>query len=130
MSKIDSLEQLYGLFGDLIPKKLFERSEKGVKGRERCLPPRVIFWAFVAQVLDPGTSCRGAVRKVEAWWRWSQKERGENSLSTSAYCQARARLPMDLLRGAHEALGRWIAQRTRSAWLCRVAASGYSMARG
>ena len=50
------------------------------------------FWAFVAQVLNPGSSCREVVRKVEAWWRWAQKERGEGSLSASAYCQARARL--------------------------------------
>lgn len=90
----DSLERLYGLFGDLIPNKLFERSEKGPNSRRRSLPPKVIFWAFVAQVLSPGASCREAVRKVEAWWRWARKDRGEG-LTTSAYCQARKRLDAD-----------------------------------
>jgi hypothetical protein len=88
---IDSLEQLYGLFGDLIPHKLLEPAEKGVNSRDRSLPPRVTFWAFVAQTLSPGSSCREIVRKVEAWWRWAQKDR-RGSLSASAYCQARARL--------------------------------------
>jgi len=92
LSGIDSLEQLYELFGDLIPRKLLDLSEKGINSRSRSLPPRVTFWAFVAQVLNPGSSCREIVRKVEAWWRWAQKERGEGSLSASAYCQARARL--------------------------------------
>jgi len=92
LSRIDSLEQLYELFGDLIPRKLLDLSEKGINSRSRSLPPRVTFWAFVAQVLNPGSSCREIVRKVEAWWRWAQKERGEGSLSASAYSQARARL--------------------------------------
>jgi hypothetical protein len=91
LQKIDSLEQLYGLFGELIPRKLLRASEKGVNSRDRSLPPRVTFWAFVAQVMNPGSSCRETVRKVEAWWRWAQKDRS-GSLSASAYCQARARL--------------------------------------
>lgn len=91
IKKIDSLEQLYGLFGELIPSKLFDLEEKGVNSRDRSLPPRVTFWAFVAQVLSPGSSCRETVRKVEAWWRWIQKDRSA-SISASAYAQARARL--------------------------------------
>jgi len=96
LGKIDSLEQLYGLFGDLIPSKLLEPKEKGVGSRDRALPARVTFWAFVAQTLSPGTSCREIVRKVEAWWRWTQKDLG-GSLSASAYCQARARLDKGML---------------------------------
>src|SRR3990167_9280844 len=79
--QIDSLEQLYGLFGELIPRKLLGLSAKGANSRNRALPPRITFWAFVAQTMSPGSSCRDIVRKVEAWWRWTQKERGEGSLS-------------------------------------------------
>lgn len=93
---IDSLEQLYGLFGDLIPAKLLEPTEKGANSRDRLLPPRVTFWAFVAQVMSPGMPCREIVRKVEAWWRWAQKDR-TGSLTSSAYCQARARLDKEVL---------------------------------
>ena len=94
--RIDSLEQLYGLFGDLIPAKLLETTESGSNSRSRSLPPRVTFWAFVAQVMTPGTSCREIVRKVEAWWRWAHKDR-TGSLSSSAYIQARARLDKEVL---------------------------------
>jgi hypothetical protein len=94
--RIDSLEQLYGLFGDLLPGKLLEPAENGANSRDRSLPPRVTFWAFVAQVMSPGTSCREMVRKVEAWWRWAQKDRN-GSLTSSAYCQARARLDNEVL---------------------------------
>jgi hypothetical protein len=73
VGRIDTLEQLYGLFGDLIPNKMLAPVEKGVGSRSRDLPPKVTFWAFVAQVMTPGTSCREVVRKVEAWWRWTQK---------------------------------------------------------
>ena len=97
MRRVDSLERLYGLFGDLIPQKLFEPSDKGANSRQRRLPPKVIFWAFVSQVLSPGASCRDAVRKVEAWWRWAGKGSGDG-LTTSAYCQARRRLDIEGLR--------------------------------
>jgi hypothetical protein len=96
ISKIDSLEQLYGLFGDLIPAKLLEPTEKGPNSRARDLPTKVTFWAFVAQVMSPGAPCREVVRKVEAWWRWAQKDR-KGALTTSAYCQARARLDKEVL---------------------------------
>jgi hypothetical protein len=35
LQEIDSLEQLYGLFGDLIPRKLLGASDKGVNSRDR-----------------------------------------------------------------------------------------------
>lgn len=96
IQRIDSLEDLYSLFGDLIPDKLLGPSEKGANSRSRSLPPKVTFWAFVAQVLTPLTSCREIVRKVEAWWRWTQIDRS-GSLTASAYCQARLRLDPQLI---------------------------------
>lgn len=96
LGKLKSLEELYNLFGDLIPHSLLSTSAKGINSRERSLPPHVTFWAFVSQVLSPGSSCRETVRKVEAWWRWLQKGR-EGSLTTSAYCQARSRLDSNTL---------------------------------
>ena len=48
-------------------------------------------------------SASSVVRKVEAWWRWTQKDSAEDKppLSPSAYCQARARLDMQTLRLIH-----------------------------
>jgi len=95
---IESLGELYEVFGDLVPEKLLALESKGANSRDRALPPRVTFWAFVWQALNPGSSCREVTRKVEAWWRWMQKDRsGIGLLSTSAYCQARGRLEAETL---------------------------------
>ena len=96
LGRIDALEDLYSLFGDLIPDRLLERTESGVGSRDRSLPGRVTFWAFVAQVLSPGMGCREVVSKVQAWWRWAQV-RPDKSLSAAAYCQARKRLDPETL---------------------------------
>jgi hypothetical protein len=117
-SRLESLDDLYAIFGDLFAEWLLERSDKGVNSRRRTLPPQVTFWAFVAQVLSPKSSCCEVVRRVEAWWRWGQL-RSAASVSASAYCQARQRLDLPTLRliqgpggvatGAHRAQGRTVA---------------------
>jgi hypothetical protein len=91
-----SLEGLYGCFGDLVPGDYLRPTDKGNGSRERKLPLSVTFWAFLSQVLDAGCACREVVRKIEAWWRWEQCRQG-STLTTSAYCQARARLPETML---------------------------------
>lgn len=97
LRSLQSLEDLYAIFGDLLPNKLLERKEKGANSRTRSLPPSVTFWAFLAQVLDVKGSCRETARKIEAWWRWSQW-RSSPTVTASAYCQARARLDLATLR--------------------------------
>jgi hypothetical protein len=109
LSKLDSLQELYAIFGELFPQRLLSPSEKGVNSRRRSLPAQVTFWAFVWQVLSPGSSCRETVRKVEAWWRWGQR-RSRRGLSPSAYCQARARLDSQTLKLIHDSLA-WSLQR-------------------
>jgi hypothetical protein len=90
---IRSLESLFEMFGDFVPARFLSKKTKGVNSRERELPPQIIFWAFVNQVLDPGSSCREILRKVEAWWRWNfSHEDVPKAWTTSAYCQARKRL--------------------------------------
>jgi Transposase DDE domain len=103
VSKLDSLQELYGIFGDLFPQRLLNPTKKGTNSRRRSLPAQVTFWAFVWQVLSPGSSCRETVRKVEAWWRLGQRgiRRG---LTPSAYCQARARLDSQTLKLIHDSL--------------------------
>src|SRR5208282_566211 len=70
ISRLESLEDLYAIFGDLFAERLLDPGDKGTNSRRRSLPPQVTFWAFVAQALSPKTSCREVVRRVEAWWRW------------------------------------------------------------
>src|SRR5450755_4800706 len=76
LTKLDSLQELYAIFGELFPQRLLSPPEKGLNSRRRSLPAQVTFWAFVWQVLSPGSSCRETVRKVEAWWRWGQRGAG------------------------------------------------------
>jgi hypothetical protein len=120
---LGSLGELYELFGDLLPEHLLARSESGPNSRERTLTPKVTFWAFVSQVFDVGSACRDVVRKVEAWWRWTQNDSasGQSALSPSAYCQARARLDMQTLRLIHGHLTWSLERRVQTAqlWLGR-----------
>jgi hypothetical protein len=93
IKRLDSLQELYEIFGDHLPARCLQRNETGVGSRDRLFGKQVTFWAFLAQILSPGTACQEIVRRVEAWW---QETLGHPevapSSSTSAYCQARARL--------------------------------------
>jgi hypothetical protein len=102
IGRVDSLQELYEIFGHLLPDELLAPSEAGAGSRERVFSKQVTFWAFVAQILSPGTACREIVRRVEAWWLEMREGEPAPSSSTSAYCQARARLEpaaLELIRG-------------------------------
>ena len=102
LGRMNSLQELYELFGHLLPERLLAPSEKGVNSRERLFSTQVTFWAFAAQILSPGTACREIVRRVEVWWQETMGGEEAPSASTSAYCQARARLvpeTLELIRG-------------------------------
>src|ERR1700678_4157562 len=65
LQDLQGLDDLYSVLGDLFPEKLLDPTEKGANSRRRRLPASVTFWAFVAQVLSPKTSCREiAHRKI------------------------------------------------------------------
>jgi len=101
LERLNSLQELYELFGHLLPDRLLAASEKGMNSRDRLFSTQVTFWAFAAQILSPGTACREIVRRVEAWWQESLGPTQAASTSSSAYCQARARLEpavLDLIR--------------------------------
>ena len=92
LARLDSLEELYEIFGHLLPARLLAATEQGTNSRDRLFSTQVTFWAFAAQILSPGTACREIVRRVEAWWQEGIGTGEAPSGSTSAYCQARARL--------------------------------------
>jgi hypothetical protein len=91
--KAQSLDDLYGALGSLVDERLLAAPLSGPGSRERKLTLPVTFWAFVSQVMSPGTSCRDAVRRIEAWWRWEKWREGQ-SVTEEAYCKARMRLPL------------------------------------
>ena len=79
------------------------------KTRSRCYPLSVVFWAFLSQVLTRNSSCREAVRRVQAWCAAAGRTIPDSG--TAGYCMARARLPLGRLVGVFEKLGEWFAAR-------------------
>ncbi len=58
--------------------------------------PIVTIWAFLSQVLAPDKTCHNAVSRIIAWLAGEGLE--IPSEDNSAYCQARKRLPEQLLQ--------------------------------
>jgi len=96
-----SLSRLCEIFGPWLPAAVLAPTAKGINSRQRTYPLPLTFWAFLSQVLSPGSSCREVVRKVQAWY--APQDQTPDS-STSAYCQARSRLPLSSLTGLHQIL--------------------------
>jgi len=89
------LLQLEHLFGQFLPPGLLAPAEEGPNSRERVFSRRRTFWCFLYQVLHPGCPCRKVVRHTRAFFRLHRL--GHVAPGTSAYCQARRRLPLDTL---------------------------------
>lgn len=85
--------QLRTLFGRWLPLELLHaKNSSGANSRHAVFTPAVTFWAFLGQVLDPGSSCEKAVARVQALC--ALQARALPSSATGAYCTARARLPV------------------------------------
>ena len=96
--QMPSINQYMEAFGEFIPQTLLARSKEKVNSRQRIFSPLVTFWAFLAQVLERGSSCRDALQRVSAWWQVHFSAPGSPSSDTSGYCQARARLDERVLQ--------------------------------
>jgi hypothetical protein len=94
-AKVDALSfsLLKDLFGSFFPLELLKHASR----QRRCpYTPLVTFCGFLWQVLDPASSCRKAVTRVQGLCR---KASGRVvSCATGAFCLARADLNVRLLR--------------------------------
>jgi hypothetical protein len=70
--------------------------EHQVEYRDRVFGPVTTIWGFLSQVLSDDHSCRDAVSRVLA--HRSASGLGACSPNTASYCDARSRLPTDVLR--------------------------------
>jgi DDE family transposase len=93
-----SLSQYQEAFGEFVSKTQLVPTVEGKNSRERIYTPLVTFWAFLAQVLERGTSCRHAVRRIIAWSLMQMPDRRPPSTATVSYCDARARLEDSVLQ--------------------------------
>jgi len=97
VASLRSLSDFFETFGFLVPEALLQRRSKGDGSRLRRFSLHVTFWAFLAQVLVPQTSCRDIVRKVQAWYMLRDPKARPGSASTAAYTKARKRLNSEML---------------------------------
>jgi len=92
------LEEFLQVF---LPTALFDPTPAQAHSRQRVFSLGRTAWCFLWQVLDPQRSCRAVVRQVQALFALKQGPSVDEN--TSAYCQARGRLPVQRLHGALQA---------------------------
>ena len=108
-----SLHHLDALFAHLLPRELLSQADEGVGSRDRIYSIRRTFFGFLYQILNPNCPCREIVRQIQAFF--GLHNAGPVSEGDSAYCQARKRLPLDVLSRLRCAVGAY-AQRTEDLW--------------
>lgn len=114
----DKFSQSLGLpFKELLPSSVVEQAMKELKIRyyQRLFDPIVTLWAFLSQVLDADKSCHNAVSKVIAYLVDMEIE--IPSTDTSAYCQARSRLPETLLQNLFRQSGQNLEKKVTTEYL-------------
>jgi len=120
-----SLLHLDQLLGPLLPPELLSQADEGANSRERVFSVRRTFYGFLYQVLNPDCPCREVVRQIQALFALHNRSQVDGG--TSAYCQARVRLPWDILPRLRCAAANR-AQRVRQLWhgLCVKVIDGTS----
>ena len=117
ISELSSLSKLQQAFGYLIPEALLAREKVAPAGRDRIFTPVLTFWAFLAQVLCRDSSCRHALLKILAWWKFELPSQRKPSADTSAYCRARRRLADDTLGSINAHLAGRLERNVPQHWL-------------
>lgn len=92
-----SLLQLDLLLAPLLPAGLLSQTDEGPNSRERVYTVRRTLFGFLFQVLKPACACREIVCQILAL-RALDCPADASRPGTSAYCQARLRLPMESSR--------------------------------
>jgi Transposase DDE domain len=76
-------------------------TSEGVQFKDRIYTPFVTLCLFLSQVLDQDHSCRAAVMRLILWM--ALNDRKPCSAETTSYCEARRRLPLNVIvRLVHE----------------------------
>lgn len=117
-STLSSLQKNEGLafrkaFSSQHIEEVFARHQ--VEFRDRNFPPDVTLMAFCSQLLHKKMSCYGIVQSINR----DRFARGLTlvSESTSAYCQARKRLPLNLIKELAIETGKKLEQESCKSWL-------------
>jgi hypothetical protein len=116
--KIDSLHKDEGLpFTEILDAKMVQDAlvAEGVIHNQSIYTPFVTLCTFLSQVLDPDHSCRAAVARVIVWL--AIHDRKPCSEHTGTYCDARLRLPLEVVVRLVRQTGREVEGRAAADWL-------------
>ena len=102
-----AISDLAGILGGLMPQLQLDQLRRCGR-RKRVFTPLVTFWSFLAQVLSPAQPCRETVRQTQAGHR--RRRKPAISSGTSAYCQARRRLPEPILQSTWRGIAAQLSQ--------------------
>lgn len=91
------LNHLQAICSRKFPEGWDRLNQTKANSRERIYTPQATALAFLSQILNPGRSCREAVRQVQAAYALLPGAPAVG-VDTSPYCRARARLEIDRLR--------------------------------
>jgi hypothetical protein len=90
----------------------------GIEFRDRVFTPMVTLWAFLSQVVaKKDSSCEDAVSRVLA----DRVAHGKKACSTdsNSYCQARGRLPQQVIADLTRQTGQALDRQAPPEWLCK-----------
>lgn len=115
-SKLQSDPQQSLIFERFLPAvEVLEVCEQFGHGfRDRIYTPVVTLWMFLGQTLSPDHSCRDAVHRLNAW-RTNRGEKKADS-NTTAYCEARQRLPESVVKELVKRSGQTCLQHAAGRW--------------
>jgi len=117
-SIISGLKVNEGLpFCEVLSSESINQAIEKLEYRKRYFSPDVTLWAFLSQVLDDDQSLQAAVARVSAFF----VSQGCNapSINTSAYSQARTRLPIEVLTHLTRNAAEQLEEQVPSNWYWR-----------
>ena len=113
-----SQSDIYSFFNLLTSDELLSHVERSLpEHRERQFPPTETLAMFLSQALNSDRSCQRVVN--EAATNRLLGGLRPCSTSTSGYCRARQRLPLEMVRGLAKLAGRLVDERVPSQWRWR-----------
>ena len=113
---ISNLKNGEGLqFSDVLTKEQIEKTMNSIKHRDRIFNPAVTLWIFLSQVMNDDPSQQEAVARFIAQEVAEGKE--PPSANTSAYSQARSRLPEESLAKLTKETAEQLENKTPVDWL-------------
>ena len=80
--------------------------------RQRHFGQLIVFWAWLAQILELNASCSRAVRLIQSWYLSAKIRAPKNN--TGSYCKARIRLSLDLLKSVFDQVNEFARRQVRT----------------